>query len=99
MMNVVRVLGTTCLWRSLQEWNHMNYSWKFSPRLVLPVVVEKLGEDEDVDQSQEDTDELQEHLLHLLARRTGTQETRVDAGNLVDIKKFNLSSKSLCKSL
>ena len=57
----------------LEKWNHMNYSWKFPPLLVLPVVVEKLGEDKYVDEGQEDADHLQEGLLHLLPRRTGTQ--------------------------
>ena len=36
----------------------MNYSWKFPPLLVLPVVVEKFGEDEDVDKGEDDADHL-----------------------------------------
>ena len=46
----------------------MNNPWQFPLTLVLPVVIEQLGEDEHVDHGQHHTEKLQEELLSLTFR-------------------------------
>ena len=55
----------------------MNNPWQFPLALVLPVVIEQLGEDEHVDHGQHHTEQLQEELIVPSFRRRGAKQIRV----------------------